>query len=245
LDLDQGVSTPSYPTDNFENFPVFLEPILLPEVGTLDFVDYQVEYGLAGTLLKLQFNFTNASGGYDVNPNIGGYFIGNDGLARQYAFSECPQSTVGPGLTKELAICTFIPDSLQNIVLVIVQPIKAAFGLETQPAPVVDPQSSPPAGVWEGTAEERGTQYSVIMTLESCSQASQCGSISYPELSCNSQLTFVGVQDQQYVFNEAIADGPCVDGGTIRIHPQVEENSWTWSYPDGRVSAFATLQKTK
>ena len=251
-DLDKEFIQPSTPTIDYENLQVLTDEITLPNLGILNFEDYMLDkiFGYDQALLKLQFQFMNASGGYDANPDIRGYFIGNDGLVRGFftwaidTGDVCPQHTVGPGLTKELALCTFIPDRISNIAFVITQPIMAVFRLETIPATTLNPY--PPQGVLKGTILERsGRPYTVVMTVNDCSQNNQCASISYLDYPCNSILTFSGIEDERYVFSETMIDGSCVDGGSIQIRPHILDGiwSWTWFYPEGYPGDTGLLQK--
>ena len=75
------------------------------------------------------------------------------------------------------------------------------------------------AGTWEGTLEQDGDSYPVVLELYEPQDDAEAGTIAYPSLECSGTLELQDVHAGQIVVYEylTVNEGQCVDGGEIEL----------------------------
>jgi hypothetical protein len=98
LDLARDTREVVFPTDNPDDYDPIDDPIIIEGLGSIDLIDIKRD----GESLFLDFQFTNASQGYEVGGKFDAYLIGDDGLFRSYEC--CASFKAGPGQTSEFQV---------------------------------------------------------------------------------------------------------------------------------------------
>jgi hypothetical protein len=112
-------------------------------------------------------------------------------------------------------------------------------------APAASLPVTPPQGSWSGiTGDPVNPIYSVNMTFEACSPNAECAAVSYvdEDWTCSGTLTYVGVEGDQYVFEEKLTGSTgeieCATTGVVKMKPQTD-GTWAWGWYFSRNEAEA------
>ena len=102
-------------------------------------------------------------------------------------------------------------------------------------------------GTWEGNGiQDNGSQWSILITLNSGNIGSVVGTISYPSLRCGGELILMSVDSNKIKLSENLTFGKnsCVNGGTIILEPTLGDYlNFLWFYPNGSHGANGIIRK--
>ncbi|QUD89200.1 hypothetical protein [Phenylobacterium montanum] len=91
------------------------------------------------------------------------------------------------------------------------------------------------------TQNDTSETYPMAMTLDGAG-----GRISYPSVSCDGDLSFLGSDGTTWRYKEHITKGDCIDGGIIQMRRRTagDDTAWVWRWDAEDVNVQGVVKGT-